>query len=428
VLAVLLRERERTFFTDRREILAMLHYNAELTQQGKGVNLALVGQHRIGKTMLAQRFADELHERHSSLVPVYFDVARNLVVPSVFAVRLLASIGRSFVEAEGRQVEPTGGVLDAAGLLSVVDQTREETLIATARQVTREMEKDRPDERLLLQTTLSCLEETAQRTGRKPLVILDEFHHVTQLDSFPRVKDALGVMGQTLNQQTSVRYIAASSNARLVGRIVQSDTSPLADPFQVVPVLPFDRQATDEFCHKSLPEHLFTQETVARLFEFTSGHPFYLSCLTAAMRWLGAERGDLHQVPGDDLLDRAVYEELLTREGRIWQYCEHRIAMALAEARGKTTLRSVLLVLAEEGKTNLSRISARLKRAPGEVHTYLKRLAWIDLVAREGRCYTITDSISALWLKFTILERTPEYGAHKDAIRRYQDRRAEQTA
>lgn len=100
-----LREHERALFTDRDEILAALHRNAELIQQGKGANLALVGQRGIGKTMLAQCFADELHERQSPLVRVYFNVARNLSVPSVFAVRLLASITQSFVEADGRQVE-----------------------------------------------------------------------------------------------------------------------------------------------------------------------------------------------------------------------------------------------------------------------------------------------------------------------------------
>jgi hypothetical protein len=425
---MLLRERERAFFTDRSEILAVLHHNAERTWQGEGANLVLVGQHRIGKTMLARRFADDLCERHSPVVPVYFDVAQNLFVPSVFAIRLLASIGRSFIEADGRQVEQSGGVLDAASLLAIVDQTREETIVATARQVTQEMEKDRPDERLLLETTLSCLEQTAQHTGRKPLVILDEFHSVTQLDSFPRVKDTLSVVGQTLSQQASVGYIAASSNIHKVEQIVQSADSPLSNRFQVVPVLPFDRAAAAEFCHKSLPEHLLTQETVARLFEFTSGHPFYLNCLTTAMRRLDADSVHLWNKPGDDVLDRAVYEEILTREGRICQYCEHRVAMALAEARGKTTLRSVLLVLAEEGKANLSQISARLKRAPGEVHSYLKRLADIDLVDREGRRYYVTDPIVALWIKFTILERTPEYSGYKDAIRRYQDRLAEQTA
>ncbi|TEU10581.1 MAG: hypothetical protein E3J21_25825 [Anaerolineales bacterium] len=420
---MLLREHERALFTDRDEILAALHRNADLIQQGEGVNLALVGQWRIGKTMIVQRFADDLlHERHSPLVPVYFNVARNLSVPSVFAVRLLAAIGHSFVEADGRQVEQSGGVLDAASLLTVVDQTREETIVATARQVTREMEKDRPDERLLLEITLSCLEQTAQHTGRKPLVILDEFHNVTQLDSFPHIKDMLSVVGQALSRQIEVGYIVASSNTSMVKRTVQSATSPLFDQFQVVPVPPFDRAATAEFCRKSLPEHLLTQETIARLFEFTSGHPFYLNCLTTAMRRLDQDK------TGGDVLDRAIYEEILTREGRIYQYCQHRLETSLAEARGRTTLRSVLLVLAEGGKQTLSEIAAPLKRTPGEVRSYLKRLADFDLIGREGHRYYITDPIIALWIKFTILEREPEYSEYKDAIRRYLDRLAEQAA
>jgi hypothetical protein len=425
---MLLREHERAFFTDRAAMLAVLHQNAEMACQGKGTNLALVGGQGIGKTMLAQRFVDQLYERHSPLVPIYFDVARNLFVPSVFAIRLLASIGRAFIEADGRRVERSGGALDPASLLSVVDQTREETIVATARRVTREMDKPRPDERLLLEMVLSCLERTAQHTGRKPLVILDEFHHVTKLDHFPRIKDTLGVIGRTLCQQTSVRHITASSNIRMVERAVHSTASPLSDQFEIVHVPPFDWAATVEFCQKSLPERLLTQETIARLFEFTCGHPFYLSCLTTAMRRLDVDRAHVWDRSGNHVLDRAIYEEMLTREGRICQYCQHRIEMALAEARGATTLRSVLLVLAEEGKAKLSQIGAQLKRAPGEVHSYLKRLADIDLVGRERRRYYITDPIIALWIKFTILERTPEYRGYKDAFRRYQDRQAEQTA
>ncbi len=129
-----------------------------------------------------------------------------------------------------------------------------------------------------------------------------------------------------------------------------------------------------------------------------------------------------------DVLDRAVYEEILTREGRISQYCQHRVETALAEARGKTTLRSVLLVLAEDGRQTLSEIAAQLKRTPGEVRSYLKRLADFDLIGRDGHRYYITDTIIALWIKFTILEKEPEYDRYKDAIRRHLARLAEQVA
>jgi hypothetical protein len=304
--------------------------------------------------------------------------------------------------------------------MAIADQTREETIITIAQQVAREMEKDRPDERLLLETTLSCLEQTAQHTGRKPLVILDEFHSVTQFDNFPSIRDTLGVVGPILSQQMEVGYIVASSNAGMVERTVQSASSPLFDQFQVVPVPPFDLATTAEFCRKSLPDHLLTQETIARLFEFTFGHPFYLNCLTTTMRQLDRDE------TGDDVLDRAIYEEILTREGRIYQYCEHRVEAALAEARGKTTLRSVLLVLAKEGRWTLSQIAAQLKRTPGEVRSYLKRLAGFDLIGRDGRCYYVADSIIALWIKFTILEREPEYSEYKNAIQRYLIHLAEQ--
>jgi predicted transcriptional regulator len=73
-------------------------------------------------------------------------------------------------------------------------------------------------------------------------------------------------------------------------------------------------------------------------------------------------------------------------------------------------------------------IAAQLKRTPGEVSSYLKRLVGFDLTGREGRRYYITDPIIALWIKFIILERTPEYRRYKDAVRRYRDHLAEQAA
>jgi len=416
---MLLKEHERAIFTDRDEILAALHCNADLIQQGNGANMALVGPRRIGKTMIAQRFADEIFERRSSMIPVYFNVADNLSVPSVFAIRLMASISQSFIEADGEQIEFSGGVLNAARLLFIAGQTREEIIITTAQKVAKEMENDRPDERLLLEITLSCLEAMAQQTGRKPLVILDEFHSVTQFDSFPNIKETLNVIGPILSQQTDVGYIIASSNTNMVKRIVQSETSPLFDQFQIVHVPSFDQTTTAEFCQKSLPGQLVTPETIERLFEFTTGNPFYLNCLTTAMRRL--YRDEIN----DEILKLAIYENILIKDGRIYQYCQYRVETTLAEARGKTTLRSVLLVLAEEGKQTLSEVAAQLKRSPGEVRSYLKRLADFDLIGKDERQYFITDQIIALWIKFTILERTPEYSEYESVTQRYLDHIAE---
>ena len=127
----------------------------------------------------------------------------------------------------------------------------------------------------------------------------------------------------------------------------------------------------------------------------------------------------------DDILNRAIYDDILMQDGRIYQYCQYRVETTLAEARGKTTLRSVLLVLAEEGKQTLSEVAAQLKRTPGEVRSYLKRLADFDLIGKDERQYYIADSIIAQWIKFTILERTPEYSEYESVTQRYMDYIAE---
>ena len=227
------------------------------------------------------------------------------------------------------------------------------------------------------------------------------------------------MVGPILSQQIDVGYIIASSNTNMVKRIVQSETSPLFDQFQIVHVPPFDQMATAEFCHKSLPGELATPEIIERLFEFSSGNPFYLNCLTTAIRRVYRDE------TSDDILKQAMYEDTLMQDGRIYQYCQYRVATTLAEARGKTTLRSVLLVLAEEGKQTLSEVAAHLKRTPGEVRSYLKRLADFDLIGKDERQYYIIDPIIAQWIKFAILERTPEYSEYENVVQRYLEHIAE---
>jgi len=59
------------------------------------------------------------------------------------------------------------------------------------------------------------------------------------------------------------------------------------------------------------------------------------------------------------------------------------------------------------------------------VRSYLKRLADFDLIGKDERQYFITDQIIALWIKFTILERTPEYSEYESVTQRYLDHIAE---
>ena len=71
-------------FVDRRELLRMLLYRYENEQ-----NEALVGVRRIGKSSIAREFCRRVKEEKEDVVPVYFEVHKNMGTPGRFAVRLL---------------------------------------------------------------------------------------------------------------------------------------------------------------------------------------------------------------------------------------------------------------------------------------------------------------------------------------------------
>lgn len=71
-------------FVDRREILRLLS-NLYRGEQ----NAALVGVRRIGKSSIAREFCRRLTVEKEGVLPVYFDVHKNIGTPGRFAVRLL---------------------------------------------------------------------------------------------------------------------------------------------------------------------------------------------------------------------------------------------------------------------------------------------------------------------------------------------------
>ena len=69
-------------FVDRRELLWML---LNLYEQ----NAALVGVRRIGKSSIAREFCRRVKEQKANVVPIYFEVHKNMGTPGRFAVRFL---------------------------------------------------------------------------------------------------------------------------------------------------------------------------------------------------------------------------------------------------------------------------------------------------------------------------------------------------
>lgn len=417
-----LRAHEIQLFTNRQATLAELHRNSERYAQGLGDNLALIGRRRVGKTLVLHKFADELlacpehrrRNRERPILPIYFDIERNLTLPAIFASRFFLTVGETCLRVIDQAPERSLGLLSLTDLLSVAYRSDVPTLIEVGERFLREMEKAQIDERLLLELAFECLEPLARDIDSDVMVILDEFQSITDFDRYPQIRNVLGLLRGVMSRQEKVHYIVAGSSVRMMEQILQQAESPLFGQFRLLSLPPFDRDDTAQLLRKLLPQRDVPARVVGQVYHFTNGHPFYINCLGSAIHQLSA---------GEEItpetVERAIYAETMMKTGRIYQYCNYVLETSLRAARGQTTLRSVMLLLADEGPLTSSQASRRLRRQAGQINNYFRRLLDYDLIVREGNEYHIVDPVLAMWIKYALLEAVPEYEAFRTSAETY---------
>lgn len=409
-----LRAHEIQLFTDRQATLTELHRNSERYAQGLGDNLALIGRRRVGKTLVLHKFADELLDQGRPILPIYFNIERNLTLPAIFASRFFLTVGETCLRVIDQAPERLLGLLSLTDLLSVAYRSDVPTLIEGGERFLREMEKAQVDERLLLELAFECLEPLARDIERDVMIILDEFQSITDFDRYPQIRNVLGLLRGVIARQEKVHYIVAGSSVRMMEQILQQAESPLFGQFRLLSLPPFDRDATAQLLRKLLPQRDVPARVVGQVYSFTNGHPFYVTCLGSAIHQLSA---GAEITP--ETVERAIYAETMMKTGRIYQYCNYVLETSLSAARGQTTLRSVMLLLADEGPLTSSQAARRLRRQAGQINNYFRRLLDYDLIVREGNEYHIVDPVLALWIKYALLEAIPEYETFRSSAETY---------
>jgi len=399
-----LRTHETKLFTDRQSTLAELHRNADRYTQGLGENVALVGRRRVGKTLVLQKFADELLDRDQPILPIYFNVERNMTLPPIFASRFFATVGNTCLRITGQSSNRSFGLPSLTDLLSIAYRSSAPSLIETGERLMRETEKTRADERLMLELAFECLNPLAADLEQEVLVILDEFQAITDFDRYPQIRNVLGLLRGIMAGQDKVHYIVAGSSVRMLEQIFQQAESPLFGQFRTLSLPPFGRADTALLLRKILPQQQVSAQVVGQVYSFTDGYPFYVACLGSTIHQL-SESG----VITSEVVERAIYTETMMKTGRIYQYCNYILETSLRSARGQTTLRSVMLLLADEGPMTSSQAARRLRRQAGQVNNYFRRLLDYDLVERKQNNYRIADPVLALWIKYALLESATEY-------------------
>ena len=97
----------------------------------------------------------------------------------------------------------------------------------------QELQKEKPDQHLLLEMAFNTPEVYARASGRRVIVILDEFPELLALDNYPQIRDVLALFRAVLQAQSWVVYVVAGSMIGLMERIFLEPESPLFVHFQL---------------------------------------------------------------------------------------------------------------------------------------------------------------------------------------------------
>jgi len=393
-------EEEQRFFTDREHLLSLLSLSRDLLLQGVRKHLALSGFRRVGKTLALKEFLRRSLLRKDSTVQVgYIDLPRLSFTPETFAIQFLGYQLYWFCNPSPSQ-RPEA-FFDPALQLITIGQLGNQELITYFTHFHHELEKEKPDQHLLLEMAFNAPEVYARAMHRKVMLLLDEFPEILSLNNYPQIRDILGLFRSVLQSQSHVVYVVAGSMISLMERIFLQADSPLFVHFQMETVPPFGRADSDTLVQKRLEllSGPVSGEVLATVYQVARGHPFY----TYAVCMHVIEAVSLLQKP----LNTATVQESFTLEtlgtnGRIYNLCRYFLEQSLKGVRGDTMPQAILQVMGKEpGGLALSEISTRLKRPSGPIHQVMNWLQDVDLIEqREDKTYGFRDPVLQIWVAY----------------------------
>jgi AAA+ ATPase superfamily predicted ATPase len=372
----------KKLFVNRESELQLFRDRLEQMKKGHAVRIALWGHRRIGKTMLIGEVADDFRKR--GIITLNVDLEGIVGTPETFSSRYSEEILKNYLRSNGKKVD------EFASLHDLMVETAHPDVRNAINYIIQELGKSKPDRNRLLTMCLGLPKVISKAEKRSVAVFLDEFQTLLELERYKEIKNILGIFRSLLQQQEDIGYVIAGSAITIIRSLIINESSPLYLQFERLELRPFDKASARKLVGKFLSTD---QRTLGKIYEYTWGHPFYITTLCRRLSGLNKEiKVDEEQV------HLAFFQEVLSTEGTIFNYCNYLYRHTIESVKGRGIVMSILDILSKDPGRNQSEIAQILHQAQGAVRNYLLPLVEIDVIKSIDNRYYFTDPLFAYWI------------------------------
>lgn len=368
-------------FVNRLKDFRVLDFVAKGLTKKEKMNIAIIGNRRIGKTELLLEFKKKWQQSKTIIVP-YLNVQRLGNINS-----FIFSYYREILFELGKK----NGLIENKFDLSAWDDVLILSTKLHVDDITGKLKNLNDVDALSF--LFEIQEEILEKTGFVLVYLLDEFQYIEHFG-----ERFTAVMRSIVEKQEKTAYVVTGSSISLMEKIFSQNEEPFFAQFRRIYLGPLDKQNSKQLAKSFLAKYGLNLDDPSNneLFRLTGGHPFYVISLCRRL---------IEDFDGVDVkkIRYAFLEETLSPKGDIYLVLDYIFNESLSRAYKGKLHRQILLILAKKQGLSLTEISKELGKPSGEVSNYMKILLKTDLLLREENNYYFRDPLMAFWLKNTYL-------------------------
>ena len=372
-----------------------------MTTRDINYNVAVLGYRRIGKSSILMKLYDDLSKK-KHIIPVYFDVQKNMAEPRIFFEQLQKSIFDAYLMkiTRGEKARTSADRIAGDLMARITSAARDKKISYIGASITPEgtitptvyFADKKPDYARLFHSVFETLPILAEKNNLKFVVILDEFQDLVKFRRYNGLKDILSMFRATIQERgKDVSYVISGSRVHMYAEILDSGKSPLFSHFEKLTVCGMEEKYSVELFTKYLKARGFTVagNTAIEAYGMVGGNPFYLMALAEAYN------------PKEALQD--TYVRILTGTiGSLKNYVDYVMSEDLGNVTGGPVLLTILRILAVSNGLTAAEISKKTKISYTSLPFHMNNLKSSDLVVQDDRRYKIRDKIVKDYLVFEV--------------------------